>query len=49
MDFSSRRGCGKGRGKRGLCGVLVVGDTHAEWAYLASLLLYYRPDVSAFA
>ncbi|MCR5814356.1 MAG: metallophosphoesterase [Desulfovibrio sp.] len=26
--------------------VLIVGDVHREWAFLASLLLYYRPDVS---
>lgn len=25
--------------------ILVIGDTHAEWAYLSSFLLYSRPDV----
>ncbi len=29
--------------------VLVVGDTHGEWAYLESLLLYYRPNVCIVA
>jgi hypothetical protein len=29
--------------------ILVLGDVHGEWAYLASLLLYCRPDVCIVA
>ncbi|MBO4334267.1 MAG: metallophosphoesterase [Desulfovibrio sp.] len=28
-----------------MCNILVIGDTHGEWGYLASLLLYYQPDI----
>ena len=29
--------------------ILIVGDTHGEWAYLSSLLLYYQPDICIVA
>ena len=29
--------------------ILVLGDVHGEWAYLASLLLYLRPDICIVA
>ncbi len=29
--------------------ILVIGDTHSQWAYLTSLLLYYRPDICIVA